>query len=127
MENENGRVDVLDVLVQLVVFEIVEELLGYFKRSPADVDRGVSFGNNLLEALGEVSADVGRSIGRTDGRYGFYRIQHGGGAEHRRTAETVTDQERRRLVVTFQPLRRGDQVRDISRKVGIDEIPLTAA
>ncbi len=51
----------------------------------------------------------------------------GSGSKHRRTAEAVPDQERRRPAFGAQPCRRREDVRDVRAEPGIGEIAFAAA
>ena len=86
---------------------------------------------SLLEYLahlgGKLACDVGSGGRRTDRNDARCLGHLGRSGEHRRPAQAVSDQQRGRRIAASQVVRSRHQITDVRRKVGIGELPLTAA
>ena len=116
----DGAIDVLGV-------EIVEELLADREAAAAEIDLGRAARLGLLGRRGEQRPQM-RGIGRRIDGDDAYRFRHvGGHRQHRRSTETVPDQERRSPVFPTHELGGGPEVVKIGREVGVREVALGTA
>jgi len=112
---------------QRLAGDIVEKLLFDGKHPSRQVDFGKSFAFDFVQVGVEVVFHM-LGIKRCGDGANCLRLRDTVcRRQHRRPAQTVTNQYRRRLSMRPQPVRRRNQIADIGAEIGIGEFPVAMA
>ena len=121
MEDEQRPPKHGDVRGQLVPLDVVEKLPANAERPPNEQHLRLAPRLDLRHRRLKQPDDVRRLGGGGDGAHRPRLADALGRVQHRRSAETVADQQLRRLQLGAQPVCRSQQITDIGGEVGVRE------
>ena len=113
VEHEKGPVQLGNLVRQGLAANIVEKRFGNVERPARQCHLGAPVAFDVPDLGGEILNDVVGIGGRRDGRDRLDLGNASGRGQHRRSAEAVPDEERRRLVLGAQVIGGANQVLDI--------------
>ena len=106
---------------------IIKEFALDPERAPGQRHLDLALFADLVDLILEQAGDVRRIAGRGNGDHRARFRDAMRGRKHRRPAQAVTDQDRRRAVCFTQVIGGGDQVIDVRRKMRVGKIAFAGA